>query len=110
MNLKGARFRPPESRVRRALLLMLMLFLIGGTIGYFVFGSNRSTAPRTISLTALTQRIKSNDIREIRAGDGDGVATARSGEMVILKNARLATAFGSSLTTAVTAVPTLLRG
>lgn len=82
MNLKGPRFRPPESRVRRALLLTLMLFLIGGSIGYFVFGSNRSSAPRTISLTALTQRIKSNDIREIRAGDGDGVATARSGEMV----------------------------
>jgi cell division protease FtsH len=68
--------------VRRVLLVILGLLLIGGCIEYFAVGSNGPSAPHAISLTALSQRIKTNDITSIRVSAGDGVATARSGEIV----------------------------
>ena len=82
MFLKGSRFRAPESRLRRAMLLLVALLLIAGCAGYLFFGVNRASAPRPIALSTLLQRIKSNDIAELRVGDGDGLATSRSGETV----------------------------
>jgi cell division protease FtsH len=82
MFLKGRRFRAPEWRLRRGLLLLLALLLIGGCAGYYLLGSARASAPRSISLSALSQRIKTNDIAELRVGDGEGLATTRSGEVV----------------------------
>jgi cell division protease FtsH len=86
--LKGWRFRVPESRLGRALLLLLAVLLIGGGAGYFLFGSERASAPRPISLSALSQRIKTNDITDLRVGDSDGLATTRSGETVSFRTQR----------------------
>jgi cell division protease FtsH len=61
---------------------MLALLLLGGCIRYLVFGSDRSDASRPISLTALTQQVRANNITEIREGDGEGTATTRSGQVV----------------------------
>jgi cell division protease FtsH len=80
--LKGRRLRMPESRLSRALLVLLAMLLIGGCAGYFLFGSDRAGSPRPIALSALSQRIKNNEITELRVGDGDGLATTRSGEVV----------------------------
>ena len=82
MFLKGWRFRAPESRLQRALLLLVALLVIGGGAGYYLLGSDRARSPRPISLSALSQRIKDNAITELRVGDGDGLATSRSGEVV----------------------------
>src|SRR5205085_9389893 len=48
----------------------------------FAFGANRTSDPRSVSLTNLVARIKNNDITEIRASESGGTATARSGEVV----------------------------
>src|SRR5438034_5449271 len=82
MFLKGRRLPAPESRLSRGLLLLLAMLLIGGCAGYFLFGSDRVNSPRQISLSALSQGIKNNDIAELRDGDGHGLATTRSGEVV----------------------------
>src|SRR5438309_4316937 len=82
MFLKGWRFQAPEPRLRRALLLLAAVLLVGACAGYFLFGSDRASAPRPISLSALSQRIKNDDITQLRVSDSDGLATARSGETV----------------------------
>ncbi|HEY1292685.1 MAG TPA: ATP-dependent zinc metalloprotease FtsH [Chloroflexota bacterium] len=74
--------RLPKSRVRRGLLLLSVVVLLGGCVEYAVVQSNRSSGPREISLTALAQGIKRDDIAQVRIGDGDGLATTRSGETV----------------------------
>src|SRR5215471_17357258 len=80
--VKGSPVRLPKSRVRRGLLLLSVVVLLGGCIEYMVVRSDRSTAPREISLSALAQGIKRDDISQIRIGEGDGLATTRSGETV----------------------------
>jgi len=59
---------------------VLALAFIAGMVGYFMIGSSRATAPRPISLTDLAQRIKNDDITQLQVGEGDGLATDRSGE------------------------------
>src|SRR5579864_5789517 len=88
MFLKGWRFRAPESRLGRSLLSLLGMLLIAACAGYFLFGSDRTSSPRPISLSALSQRIKDNDITELRVGDGNGLATSRSGEVVTFTTQR----------------------
>ena len=68
--------------MRRGLLLLSVVVLLGGCIAYVVVQSHRSTAPREISLTALAQGIKRDDISQIQIGEADGLATTRSGETV----------------------------
>src|SRR5262249_38219171 len=80
--LKGPPVRLPKSRVRRGLVLVLVVMLLGGFIEYGVVERNRSSAVREISLTALAQGVTHDDITEIRIGDDDGQATTRSGETV----------------------------
>jgi cell division protease FtsH len=63
-------------------LLLSVVVLLGGCVEYAVVQSNRSSGPREISLTALAQGIKRDDIAQVRIGDGDGLATTRSGETV----------------------------
>ena len=75
-------FRLSKSRVRRGLVLVSVVVLLGGCIEYVAVQSNRSTAPSEIPLSALAQGIKRDDITQIRIGEGDGLATTRSGETV----------------------------
>src|SRR4051794_34398973 len=82
MFLKGWRFRAPESRLGRGLLILLGMLLIGVCAAYFLLGADRASSPRAISLSEVSQRIKNHEIAELRSGDGDGRATARSGEVV----------------------------
>ena len=82
MKLQRPRLTLPESRLRRGLLLMLALLLLGGCVGYFVFGSDRSGASRPISLTGLTQEIRNHNITQIHEADGEGRATTRSGQVI----------------------------
>ena len=82
MNLRRPRLTLPASRLRRGLLVALVVLVIGACVELFVFGSDRSNAPRPISLTALAQQIKRNDIREIQEGDGQGRATTSAGQVV----------------------------
>src|SRR5581483_5288554 len=82
MFLKGRRLRAPESRLSRVLLVLLVMLFVGACAGYFLTGSDRASAPRPISLSALSLEIKNNNITDLRVGDGDGLATMRSGEVV----------------------------
>jgi cell division protease FtsH len=69
-------------RLRRVLLPLLPLVLLGASVAIFAFGNHRSSEPRMISLTDLVVRIKSNDVTAIQASNNGGTATARSGEVV----------------------------
>src|SRR5262249_34508624 len=82
--VKRPGFGLPRPGRRGFVLLLVSLFLIGGVIAAVVSVRDRSsaTAPRPIALTALVQHIKANDVTEIRVSEGDGLATARSGEIV----------------------------
>ena len=82
MVMKRSRFGLPRFRVGRMVPWLAALVVIGGGIVYFIFARDRSSTPRPIALSELVQRIKANDILEIRVGEGDGLATARSGELV----------------------------
>ena len=63
--------------MRRALLAVGALILIGGFIEYF--GVDRSSAPTAISLTTLAQRVKNHEITAIRVDEDQGVATDSAG-------------------------------
>ena len=80
--MKRPPLRLPTSPRRRVALLLLPLLLVGGTLAYLLVAVDRSRAPRAVSLTTLAQRVKEHDIAEIRVGDGDGLATDRSGDVV----------------------------
>jgi cell division protease FtsH len=82
VKLRRPRLQTPVLRVRRVVVLIVTLFLLGGTLVFFMSRSDRSTEERSISLGSLVQRVKNDDITSIRASDAGGVATARSGEIV----------------------------
>jgi cell division protease FtsH len=67
---------------------MVALALLAGSIVVFVFRSSQPSDQRSISLTSLVQRIKNNEIVDIRASDGGGVATVRSGQTVTFATQR----------------------
>jgi cell division protease FtsH len=88
VNLPRPRVTLPQSRLRRGLLAMLMVLLIGGCIELFVLRSDRASAPRPVSLTVLMQQIRSNDITDIQESEGEGRATTRSGQVVSFSTQR----------------------
>ncbi len=71
--MKRPRLNLADSRVRRVLLLVGILVLIGGAFEYF--SADRAAAPNTISLTTLAQLVKNHEVASIRVDDGQGVAT-----------------------------------
>ena len=82
MNLKLPRISVAGSRLRRGLLILALLLLVAGCIQYFVVRSDRSSTPRSISLTGLTEQIRNNNIAEIHEGNRAGQAITRSGEVL----------------------------
>ncbi len=84
--MKPPRLSLADSRVRRALLAVGALVLIGVCIEYF--GVDHTRAPDTISLTALAQRVRNHEITAIRVSDDQGTATDQSGQTVTFTTQR----------------------
>jgi cell division protease FtsH len=82
LNLKRQRMPRPTFRARRVLVLVVALALVAASLVLLMFRSGQPSDQSFISLTSLVQRIKNNEISEIRVSDGGGVATARSGQLV----------------------------
>src|SRR5688572_1085831 len=69
-------------RLRRLLMLSVPLLLLIAVGSVMLARSNAAREPRSVTLTELTQLVRSGDIAAVRETELGGQATTRSGEVL----------------------------